>query len=735
EIRLVNGSHNCSGRLEVYNEDQWGTMCYVLIHIAQLVCRDLGCGYAAFAPQASLFGEGTGPVWNPSIGCVPGKSQAQCSITSMETTSCNHSEDAGVICSDILNIRLANGANNCSGRVEFYYKDQWEAGCGDYWDMRHAQVVCRELGCGYAVSASVGARFGNRTAPYWRKGYHCSGEEQSLISCFVKELTTCHKDVSVICSEIGFDIRLINGSNNCSGRVELYFEGQRRRMCDDGWDNATAHVVCKQLGCGYAVSPQEGALFGEGTDPSWLLGLSCKGRESSLERCLSGQNGIQECTDGSAVSVICSVCGSYWDMNDAQVVCRELGCGSAVSALRGSQFGEGQEPVWQYIMECTGRESSLERCDSQELLALPRRPSPVSNTNTVSCIYCKISDCFWGAKTEEVEVRKVTGVGQQVLMLDTGLGSGNDLLDFISSSTFSTVRCVFIICYLLVMSIAVIIERAIRDEYEDNHIKKQQEAIRDEYEDNHIKKQQEAIRDEYEDNHIKKQQEAIRDEYEDNHIKKQQEAIRDEYEDNHIKKQQEAIRDEYEDNHIKKQQEAIRDEYEDNHIKKQQEAIRDEYEDNHIKKQQEAIRDEYEDNHIKKQQEAIRDEYEDNHIKKQQEAIRDEYEDNHIKKQQEAIRDEYEDNHIKKQQEAIRDEYEDNHIKKQQEAIRDEYEDNHIKKQQEAIRDEYEDNHIKKQQEAIRDEYEDNHIKKQQEAIRDEYEDNHIKQTTRSNQR
>ncbi|KAK1150485.1 scavenger receptor cysteine-rich type 1 protein M130-like isoform X1 [Acipenser oxyrinchus oxyrinchus] len=58
DIRLVNGSHNCSGRLEVYNEDQWGTMCYVLIHIAQLVCRDLGCGYAAFAPQASLFGEG-----------------------------------------------------------------------------------------------------------------------------------------------------------------------------------------------------------------------------------------------------------------------------------------------------------------------------------------------------------------------------------------------------------------------------------------------------------------------------------------------------------------------------------------------------------------------------------------------------------------------------------------------------------------------------------------------------
>ncbi|MGH0173055.1 UNVERIFIED_CONTAM: hypothetical protein FKN15_064506 [Acipenser sinensis] len=201
DIRLVNGSHNCSGRLEVYNEDQWGTMCYVIIEIAQLVCRDLGCGYAASATQASLFGEGAGPIWKPIIECVSVISYEHCMITTMQTTSCNHSEDAGVICSDILNIRLANGANNCSGRVEFYYKDQWEAGCVDYWDMRHAQVVCRELGCGYAVSASVGARSGNRTSPYWRKGYHCSGEEQSLISCSVKELTTCHKEASVICSD------------------------------------------------------------------------------------------------------------------------------------------------------------------------------------------------------------------------------------------------------------------------------------------------------------------------------------------------------------------------------------------------------------------------------------------------------------------------------------------------------------------------------------------------------
>ncbi|XP_041090314.1 deleted in malignant brain tumors 1 protein-like [Polyodon spathula] len=446
DIRLVNGSHNCSGRLEIYHKGQWGTLCDVRIGLAQLVCRQLGCGYAASAPQASLFGEGTGPVWKPSVGCIPGKPHERCSIYPVQTTSCNHSEDAGIICSDIVNIRLANGQNNCSGRVEFYYKDQWEAVCGDYWNMHHARVVCRELGCGYAVAAPVGAHFGNRTGPYWLKGHRCSGKEQSLISCSIEELTTCQKDAGVICSELGFDIRLVNGSNSCSGRVELYFQGQRRRLCDDGWDNSTAHVVCKQLGCGYAVSPQAGALFGEGTDPSWLLGVSCRGTESSLERCLSRQNGIQECTDGSVVSVICSgaaipvrlangnnscsgrvefnsigvwgaVCGEVWDMNEAEVVCRELGCGSAVSALKGSHFGQGQGHVWQYIMECTGRESSLERCDSHELEASS------CNQKYIAGVVC----------------------------------SGD--LTAISSSPFYTVRCVFITCYLLVMSIAVIIER------------------------------------------------------------------------------------------------------------------------------------------------------------------------------------------------------------------------------------------------------------------------------------
>ncbi|KAL0992697.1 hypothetical protein UPYG_G00096940, partial [Umbra pygmaea] len=99
-------------------------------------------------------------------------------------------------------IKLVNGNGRCSGRVEVYTYGRWETVCDDRWDMNDAKVVCKQLGCGIAVSAKVGAYFGWGSGRIRMNNVACTGSESTLTECSHLRYFNCHhgKDAGVVCS-------------------------------------------------------------------------------------------------------------------------------------------------------------------------------------------------------------------------------------------------------------------------------------------------------------------------------------------------------------------------------------------------------------------------------------------------------------------------------------------------------------------------------------------------------
>ncbi|XP_078725437.1 scavenger receptor cysteine-rich domain-containing protein DMBT1-like [Lampetra fluviatilis] len=406
-IRLAGGG-TCHGRVEVFYNGSWGTVCDDIWQgsHAEVVCRQLGCGYALSALQSAYFGEGSGNIWLDDVQCTGNESRlSECGHPPFGIHNCGHNEDASVICSNDnhknFSLRLAGGGT-CHGRVEVFYEGTWGTVCGDIWGLQHAGVVCQQLGCGSAYMAPRNARFGPGSGQIWLDDVRCSGTESRLSEC--QHLSWGYhncvhgEDASVVCSSdfltfafgSDFPIRLAGGSA-CQGRVEVFYSGSWGTVCDDIWELPHAQIVCRQLGCGPAQAALQSAYFGQGSGNIWLDDVQCSGYEPRLSECGHPPFGNHNCGHNEDASVICSegyapirlvgggsscqgrvevfyggawgtVCDDGWSLQNAQVVCRQLGCGSAVAALSVAYFGQGYGQIWLDDVQCSGDEPQLSSC-------------------------------------------------------------------------------------------------------------------------------------------------------------------------------------------------------------------------------------------------------------------------------------------------------------------------------------------------------------------------------------
>ena len=90
--------------------------------------------------------------------------------------------------------------------------------------------------------------------------------------------------ITAVC--VNGDIRLIDGSTQYEGRVEVCLNNAWGTVCDDFWDNTDASVVCRQAGFSdQNATARSFAFFGQGTDPIVLDDVRCTGTESRLIDC------------------------------------------------------------------------------------------------------------------------------------------------------------------------------------------------------------------------------------------------------------------------------------------------------------------------------------------------------------------------------------------------------------------------------------------------------------------
>ena len=101
-VRLVGGPTTYEGRVEVYLQGQWSTVCddFWDSRDASVVCRQLGLSpNGAVALTNAYYGQGTGPILLDNVMCTGEELYlTSCPNNGLYVHDCVHAEDAGVRC-------------------------------------------------------------------------------------------------------------------------------------------------------------------------------------------------------------------------------------------------------------------------------------------------------------------------------------------------------------------------------------------------------------------------------------------------------------------------------------------------------------------------------------------------------------------------------------------------------------------------------------------------------------
>ena len=123
-VRLVGGNSKNEGRVEIYYNNTWGTVCntYWGSSDSNTVCQQLGYTGATRSYLSPLIDQENAPVWMDRVGCGSlDICLGKCSFTGFGNNRCTHSQDVFVNCTGIsISNKLGNELNYLLSKIVMY---------------------------------------------------------------------------------------------------------------------------------------------------------------------------------------------------------------------------------------------------------------------------------------------------------------------------------------------------------------------------------------------------------------------------------------------------------------------------------------------------------------------------------------------------------------------------------------------------------------------------------------